>query len=305
MSATAVAPAPADQAADRVWQERKSRFGYLLRIGPLLGFTLVFFVTPLVTLFLYSLGTSTFIKLSFGTNLDNYADAFTTPLYRTLFLRAILVGLITGIICVLVAYPFAYAITLGPLRRRGEWFLFAVVITLFSSYVVRVYAWRTLLGSNGVVNEGLKLVGLDPIELLLFSRFSVVLTLVNVLVPLAVLPIYSSLSQVDHSVVDSARDLGATRAQALQKIVLPLSMKGVSASFALCFIIAAGDYVTPQLVGGAGGQLIGNVISDQFGVAFNWPLGSALAFSLLALMGVVVCLWILAVRLLKLTEPRR
>jgi spermidine/putrescine transport system permease protein len=302
-SAATVTAAPAS--GERPWKERKERRNYALRLLPLILITLAFFVTPFVTLFLYSLGESTFIKLSFGTSAQNYVDAFTTPLYRELMLRALVIGVLTGVICILLAYPFAFAIALGPLRRHGEWFLFAILITLFSSYVVRVYAWRTLLGSKGIVNEGLGLIGLKPIDLLLFSRFSLVLTLVNVLMPLAVLPIYSSMTQIDRSLVDSARDLGATPLRAMQKVVIPMSMRGVNAAFALCFIIAAGDYVTPQLVGGANGQLIGNVIADQFGVAFNWPLGSALAFSLIALMGIVIALWLGLMRLLGLTGERR
>lgn len=291
--------------SERAWRERRDLLHYGLRLSPLVLFTLAFFLTPFVTLFLYSLGHSTFIELSFGTSPDNYLEAIRNPLYRELIGRALLIGVLTGVLCVLLSYPFAYAITLGPLRRRGDWFLFAILATLFSSYVVRVYAWRTLLGSEGIVNEGLRLVGLEPVKLLLFSRFSLVLTLVNVLIPLAVLPIYSALTQVDRSLIESARDLGATPWQALRKIVLPLSMRGVNAAFVLCFIIAAGDYVTPQLVGGANGQLIGNVISDQFGVAFNWPLGSALAFSLVLMMGVVIVLWLALGRALGLSRPRR
>lgn len=302
---SATTAAASRSSGERAWKERTERRHYALRLSPLVLVTLAFFVTPFVTLFLYSLGQSTFIKLSFGTSPQNYIDAFTNPLYRELMLRALVIGVVTSVICIIVAYPFAYAISLGPLRRRGDVFLFAILITLFSSYVVRVYAWRTLLGSTGVVNQGLDLIGLGPIEALLFSRFSVILTLVNVLVPLAVLPIYSSMTQIDRSLIDSARDLGATPLRAMQRVVIPMSMRGVNPAFALCFIIAAGDYVTPQLVGGSDGQLIGNVIADQFGVAFNWPLGSALAFSLIALMGVVIALWLGLMKALRLTGAPR
>jgi spermidine/putrescine transport system permease protein len=119
-----------------------------------------------------------------------------------------------------------------------------------------------------------------------------------------VLPIYSALAQVDPALIESARDLGASRLQAVRRVVLPLAIRGVNAAFAVCLIIAAGDYVTPQLVGGANGQMIGNVINDQFGVAFNWPLGSALAFILLALTGLVFALWMLLMRTLGLRGVR-
>jgi spermidine/putrescine transport system permease protein len=264
---------------------------------PLALFTLTFFLVPLGALFAYSLGTSTAISISFGHNLENYSKALTDPFYLRLTGRALANGAMVGLISVALAYPFAYAITLGPLRRKGEAFLLLVLISLFASYVVRVYAWRTLLGSEGIINGALSYVGIGPLTFLLFSRTAVVLTLVNVLVPLAVLPIYSSLVQVDRSLLEAARDQGAGPLRSVVRVALPLSTRGLNAAFALCFIIAAGDYVTPQLVGGTSGQQIGNVIADQFGVSFNWPLGAALSFVLLLFAGIVVTMWVAGWRL--------
>jgi ABC-type spermidine/putrescine transport system permease subunit I len=267
-------------------------------------FTLTFFLVPLAALFAYSLGHSSAIKVSFGHSLANYSRALSDPFYLSLFGRALTNGLMVACISVLLAYPFAYAITLGPLRRRGELLLLAVLVSLFASYVVRVYAWRTLLGHEGILNTALSYGHLGPVSFLLFSRPAVVLTLVNVLVPLAVLPIYSALAQVDRSLLEAARDQGASPMRSILKVALPLSTRGVHASFALCFIIAAGDYITPQLVGGTAGQQIGNVIADQFGVSYNWPLGAALSFLLILFMGAIIAVWVGSWRLLGLRGAR-
>ena len=172
-------------------------------------FLAVFFLTPFVILFLYSFGRSSIVSLSFGTNLDNWSTVLTDEFYRRLLVRSVVTGVIVGVLSVILAFPFAYAISLGPLRRHAELFLFAVLVSLFSAYVVRIYAWRTLLGRNGIINETFGVVGLGPYDFLLFNQPAVVLTLVNVLVPMAVLPIYSSLAQVDPALIEAARDAGA------------------------------------------------------------------------------------------------
>jgi spermidine/putrescine transport system permease protein len=280
------------------------RARFFLRISPAAIFVAVFFLVPLGVLFAYSFGYASYVSFGFGTSLENYRTGFTTSLYPSLILKSLVVGSITGAISLLLAYPVAYTITLGSMRRRGDLVLFLVLVSLFSAYIVRVYAFRTLLGRNGAINSGLKALGLidDPLTFLIYSRFAVVLTLVNVLVPLAVLPLYSSLASVDRQLLEAARNLGASPARAFWKVTLPLSIRGVQAAFALCFIIAAGDYVTPQLVGGPNGQMLGNVISDQFGVVFNWPLGAALAFMLVAAMALAVTAFVLLCRVAGLRD---
>jgi spermidine/putrescine transport system permease protein len=267
---------------------------FAIRITPAAIFVLVFLVVPLGVLFAYSFGRSTFLALEFGTTLDNYRRGLESGLYRTLIWRSVGIGALVGAVSVALAYPLAFAITLGPLRRKGETVLFLVLLSLFSAYIVRVYAWRTLLGQNGAINSALRSLGLgDGLHFLIYNQFAVVLTLVNVLVPMAVLPLYSALQGVDRSVLEAAQDLGASRARTFRKVTLPMSIRGVQAAFALCFITAAGDYVTPQLVGGARAQMLGNSIASQFGVAYDWPLGSALAF-VLVLAFVVVLVGVLA-----------
>jgi spermidine/putrescine transport system permease protein len=276
---------------------RVARRWYAVRLGPLVAFLAVFFVTPFVILFLYSFGRSSIVSLSFGANGENWSSVLTDEFYRRLLVRSVVIGVIVGLVSVVLAFPFAYAITIGPLRRRAESLLFAVLITLFSAYVVRIYAWRTLLGRNGIINEAFDAVGLGPYDFLLFNQPAVALTLVNVLIPMAVLPMYSALAQVDPALIEAARDAGAGSIRTLTSVTIPLASRGINAAFALCFLIAAGDYVTPQFVGGIDGQMLGNVIAEQFGTAFNWPLGSALAFLLVGVMASVIGAWLLLMRL--------
>jgi spermidine/putrescine transport system permease protein len=195
-------------------------------------------------------------------------------------------------ITTVLAYAFAHAIRF-QLRRYQDFLLFLVLVALFSGYLVRIYAWRTLLGNEGIVNEGLRRAGVidEPLSFLLYSRPAAIVVLVNFLVPLAVLPIYGSLQNVGDDEVEAARDLGAGAFGAFRRVTLPLAWSGVFVAFSVSFIIAAGDYVTPQLVGGTSGAMIGRAIADKFGVTFAWPLGAALAFLTLAFVLALVAVF--------------
>jgi spermidine/putrescine transport system permease protein len=264
----------------------------------------LFFCAPVAVLFLYSLGHSTIVANTFGHTLANYKEVFTDATTRTLVVRSVWIGALTGLGCVVVAYPLAYAITLGPLRRHGQAILFAVLLSTFAAYIVRIYAWRTLLGRDGVINRALEGIGLihHPLGFLLYTRFAVVLTLINVWLPLAVLPLYASMSGIDAELVSAARTLGAKPSQAFRRVTLPLSSRGVRVAFALCCIGAAGDYVTPQLVGDPSSQLAGTAISADFGVNFNWAGGSALCFALVGAVALCVLAVFALLRLAGITE---
>ena len=166
-------------------------------------------------------------------------------------------------------------------ERRARLILQLILLSLFSGYLVRIYAWRTILGKQGLLNAMLQWVGLteQPLAFLIYSNFAVVVTLTGLLLPLAVLPIYSAMCNVSRDHIEAARDLGSSSCHLIRTILLPMVLPGVRAGFAFTFFLAAGDFVTPALVGGAQSLMIGNVIADQFrGVGSNWPLGAALAF---------------------------
>ncbi len=158
-----------------------------------------------------------------------------------------------------------------------------MLASIFGGYLVRIYAWRTILGDEGLINTFLIWLGLirEPLRFLLFSRFAVFITLVNFLLPFGVLPLYGALQNVPRDAIEAARDLGAGPLAIFRTVLLPLTATGIKIAFAFAFVLAAGDYVTPELVGGTNGIMIGNVIADQFGVAYNWPLGAALAITTL------------------------
>ena len=275
-----------------------------LPVTPAVLWVGVFFLAPLTVLFLYSLGHSTIIANTLGHTFENYKQTFSDSTNRALIWRSVWIGATTGFACVVVAYPIAYAITLGPLRRHAQPILYLVLLSMFAAYVVRLYAWRTLLGRDGIVNQALEGIGIvqHPLGFLLYTPFAVVLTLINLWLPLAVLPLYASLSGLDPELVSAAQTLGATPAQAFRRVTLPLSSLGIRVAFALCCIGAAGDYVTPQLVGGPSSQLAGTAISNDFGVNFNWAGGSALCFSLVAAVALCVLVVFGVMRMARITE---
>ena len=266
--------------------------GSVLQLAPPALFYALFFVVPLGLLVAYSFFVVDQIDLRVepAFSLENYRDAVVGGLYRELIARTLITALLVAFIVVALSYAFAYVATFVFPRHR-ELLLFAVLASLFGGYLVRIYAWRTILGEEGLVNSALSSLGLieEPLDFLVFSRFAVVVTLVNFLLPFGILPLYSAMQNVPREAIEAARDLGGGPLAVFRTVTLPLTSTGVRVAFAFAFVLAAGDYVTPTLVGGTSGQLIGNVIADQFGVAFNWPLGAALA--IVTLVVVLVVYW--------------
>ena len=165
-------------------------------------------------------------------------------------------------------------------------------LPFFTSYLLRIFAWKIILGFNGVVNSALKTVGLisEPLQFLVYNPFSVVVALTHAYLAFAVLPIYVALERIDRSLIESASDLGARPFANFRQITLPLSMPGVIAAALLIFVPTVGDYVTPTLVGGPGGTMVGNLIQSQFGKANDWPAGSALAMAVIFAVGLLLAL---------------
>ena len=216
---------------------------------------------------------------------------------RAFFARTLRIAAIISIIVVAVSYPFAYIITYVIPRRR-QLLYFLVLVSLFGGYLVRIYAWRNILGRVGVLNQSLTGLGIvdEPVWFFLNSPFAIVIASVNFLIPLGVLPIFSSMQNISPRLIEAARDLGSSRIHAALKVVLPLSMRGVSAAFAFSFIAAAAEWVTPTLLGGTGDQMVGNQIAFQFGGGLNWPLGAALALSLVIVVVAILSVLLAIVR---------
>jgi len=258
----------------------------------------LFFALPMLALFVLSFWTVSGFTLVPGFSLENYEKIFTSRLHRIVMERTITVATITAMVIVPLAFALAYAMRF-VLERRGALILQIVLLSLFSGYLVRIYAWRTILGRQGLLNTALQWAGLidEPLEFLIYSNFAVIITLSGLLLPLAVLPIYSAMLNISKDYLEAAHDLGASRFFVLRTILIPMSMAGLRTAFAFAFLLAAGDFVTPQLVGGSQSLLIGNVVADQFrGIGSNWPLGAAMSFVIVAVM---LTLYLAVMRILK------
>ena len=265
---------------------------------PASAFYVIFFALPMLALFGLSFWRADGFVMIPDFTLVNYQKIATSSLYRVLLWRTISVGLITAAIVVPIAFALSYVMRF-VFEKRGQFILQLVLLSLFSGYLVRIYAWRTILGKQGLLNSTLQWLGLidKPLEFLIYSNLAIVITLTGLLLPLAVLPIYSSMANISRDYLEAARDLGARGSTLIRTILVPMALPGLRTAFAFAFLLAAGDFVTPALVGGTQSLLIGNVIADQFrGIGSNWPLGAALAFVTISL---VLALYFLIMRLVR------
>lgn len=267
-------------------------------IWPFAAFLIALLGLPLLALAVSSFWWSEFFVINRELTLANYARLLEERVFLTLVGRSIGVGLLVSAITVPVAFVIAYTIRFH-FRRHSNLLLVLIMVSLLSSYLVRIYAWKTILGVNGVVNQLLLSVGaIDaPLGFLLYGDFAVVITLIHILLPFAVLPIYAALQDVDDSLIEAARDLGSTAARSVFQVALPMARPGLVAAFLFSMILASADYVTPQLVGGRSGMMVGRVIADQFGMAGNPPFGAALSLVLILGFAVVIGVFALIVLL--------
>jgi spermidine/putrescine transport system permease protein len=261
------------------------------QLAPGALYYLAFFLAPLAVLFAYSFWIHSGFDVIRTFTLDNYITGLTTSVYADVLVRTVAIGLATASIVVVIVYVLAY-VMLFVFEKRAGLLLNLVLISMFSGYLVRIYAWRTILGRDGLLNSALQQLHLidQPVRFLIYSPWAVVITLTELLIPLALLPVFSSMSNVSKQHLEVARDLGSTGFRLHRTILIPMLLPGLTTAFALSFILAAGDFVVPSLVGGTQGIMVGNLVADQFnGLGSNWPLGSALAFLIVGIV-VVICL---------------
>src|SRR5919197_6224532 len=203
-------------------------------------------------------------------------------------------SLLVSTIIVVLAYPLAYYLALSGTKRKYV-LLLLLIAPFLTSYLLRVLAWKVILGDQGVLNTFLFWTGLrdpdHPVSQLLYSRCAVMLVLGYIWIPFVALPIFVSLESLDRRLLEAASDLGASRWQAFRRITFPLSLPGVIAAFVFVFIPTIGEYVTPLLVGGVEGTMFGNAIADQFGPRLNWLNGSVLSFFLLLVVAVLMAVF--------------
>lgn len=267
---------------ERAAMRAESRRGFLLSL-PAYLFLLLFFATPLVIVAVYSFATRNRFggtDLS-GWNLDSYRR-LGEPIVRDILFRSLFLAVLTTVICLFFAYPFAYYLATRKASVRNIMLVF-VMIPFWTNFLVRNYAWRLLLGNDGPVSTFTETVGLGETSIL-FTPTAVVLGLVYGFLPFMVLPLYASIERIDWHLVEASRDLYSTGWTSFRKVVLPLSMPGVIAGSILVFIPSLGAYVTPEILGGAKTTLLGSYIVTQFLTARNWPAGAAVSMVLMVVM---------------------
>ncbi len=285
--------------------------GYLL-MSPTLLVMLAMLVTPMIALVVRSFWTQNVFQVDTTFTLRNYHEIvgigdkttywmgipfpFANPVYAILLFKSVLMSLAVTAFVVLLAYPMAYFMAFRVHRRKILW-LILITVPIWTSYLLRVFAWKIMLGFNGVINSGLIKLGLidQPLDFLLYSPTAVMLTLAHAWVAFAILPIYVSLEKIDRSLLEAATDLGDRPWERFWHITLPLSAPGTIATALMVFIPTVGDYVTPTLVGGSGGSMIGNNIQILFGRQNDAPLGSAVSVVMMAIITAIVCLFLWAV----------
>ncbi len=247
---------------------------------------------PLGILVAYSFWTQTYVDIDKTLTWANYIEAASDPLVRHLMLRSIAIAGAVTLATVALAYPIAYFIAFRT-QKKTLWLLL-ITIPFWSSYLLRVFSWKLILGFNGVMNSALLTTGVidEPLTFLLYNEFAVVLTLAHAWAPFAILPIYVSLQKVDRALLEAATDLGCSKLERFLRVTLPLTIPGIIAASLIIFIPTVGDYVTPSLVGGSQGKMIANLIQVQFGPANNWPLGATLSLVAMASVGFVAILFV-------------
>lgn len=226
-------------------------------------------------------------------NLQNYRTLVTNPVYVQVLLRSMRIAASVTLCSLLFGYPLAYYLSFHAGARK-EILYQLVIVPLWVSYLVRGYAWKTILGSDGVLNGFLQYVHLTnaPVGFLLYSPFAVILMLTHIYTPFVFLPIYAALEHIPRPFVEASQDLGASPLKTFLRVILPLSLPGLLAGATFAFVLSLGDFLAPLLVGGASGTMIANIVQSLFGAAYDWPLGAAIS----------VCILLITVTLLFFTE---
>ena len=269
-------------AAELKREREERRRGFFLAL-PSFAYMVLFFALPLVIVLIYSFATrtSTGSTALSDWNLDAYRK-LGEPIVRNVVVRSVVLAVITTVICLVVAYPFAWFCAHQRPTVRNV-LLIAVMIPFWTNFLVRNYAWRILLSKGGPISTLTEAIGLGEVDIL-FTKTAVVIGLVYAYLPFMILPLYASIDRLDQRLVEAGRDLYGSGPQTFRRIILPLTMPGVIAGSILVFVPSMGAYVTPELLGGGKETMLGSYIVTQFLTARNWPVGASLSFVLMAVM---------------------
>ncbi len=285
------APRPSAGGRGRIARQPTTK-AYVL-LSPTLMLLIGVMCVPVGMLIAYSFWTQNYLEIDTTFTLANYVSVLSKKIYPIILWRSIVISLSVTVATIVMAYPIAYFIAFRVRRHKMIW-LILITVPFWTSYLLRVFAWKVILGYNGVINSALIWLGVidAPLEFLLYNPIAVVITLAHAWAPVAILPIFVSLEKIDRSLLEAATDLGHTSFERFFRVTLPLTVPGIVAAFLLVFIPTVGDYVTPQLVGGPDGMMIGNLMYTLFFRVNNWPMGSALSIiTIVTITAVGVTIW--------------
>ena len=266
---------------------RSARPAAALLAAPL-AWMAFFYLIPLGLLLLHAFWSVDYLTVNRSFTLDNLRTIVSNPLYPTVLGRTLMIAIAVTITDIILAFPIAFYIAKRATKHR-ELLLMLVVFPLWSSYLVRAFAWKTILGTNGILNSFLLWTGIvdQPVSAFLYSKTAMYITFSQVWLPFMILQLYTIIDRMPDSLLEAASDLGSNWLQTFRRVVLPLSLPGILAGSLSVFSLTMGDYITPSLIGGSPGtELIGGIIADQFGIANNWPLGAALILPVLAIISI-------------------
>jgi len=259
-----------------------SRSYKLLISVPAIFWVILFLLFPYALMFAHSFWSVRDGVILHNWNFANYATLFQNPVYWQVLLRTARIAASVTLLALLLGYPLAYFLSFhaGP---RKELLYQLVIVPLWVSYLVRGYAWKTILGNDGVFNGFLQYLHIthEPLSALLYSPFAVVLMLTHIYTPFVFLPIYASLEHIPRPLVEASGDLGASPRATFFRLILPLSLPGLIAGATFAFVLSLGDFLAPLLVGGNSGTMIANIVQSLFGAAYDWPLGAAISIFIL------------------------
>jgi spermidine/putrescine transport system permease protein len=277
----------------RRWRRGEAAAGLSL-VSPTLLYALLLLAAPLATIVAFSFWTQDYLTIDRSFTLANYKEAWSDPLYRELMTRSVAISATVTLVTVVLAFPIAYFVSFHVAPEKKSRWIFLITIPFWTSYLLRVFLWKVILGYNGVLNSGLIGLGLidEPLTFILYNVNAVVITLAHAWAPFAILPIFVALEKIDRSLLEAAQDLGENRVTTFLRVTLPLAMPGVVAATLIVFIPTIGDYVTPRLVGGPDGLMIANMIQVQFMRLNNAPLGATLAISAMFIVGAISLLFL-------------
>ena len=274
---------PRGATADEVLRPALTAVAYAVPIA--------FILVPLSAFLVYSFFWVEGGQMRFSLTLLNYRRFFTDEIFLPVFWRTLFLCLKVAGLAIAFGYPVAYL--LASLEGRKKYsFAMLLVVPLLMSYVIKIYAIRSILGGTGFLNQALLAIGVidEPLTFFVFNLNAVLLTLTALLIPFAILPIFLSLERIPRSLLEASADLGASDLQTFVRVILPLSLPGLAAAGTFVFVLAIGDFLTPQMVGGQSGFTFGRIIYSQFGLAFNWPFGATLSVILAAVVVAAIAL---------------